>query len=262
MPWQPAQYLLRVDDLCPTVSVERWARLRSFIEEFSLKPILAVVPDNQDPELKVSPAAPDFWEQIRALESAGAAIALHGYRHLCASHGRSLVDLHRIAEFAGVSAETQHEWIAEGLGILRGHGLNPTIWVAPRHGFDAATIRALLEQGIEVLSDGLARRPFSRLGITWIPQQLWAPIEKQSGLWTICIHPNTASDREIAAFRSFLAAHSRQFTSVDRVLSHSQPATLTLAERLQAEWTLRRRKLSHVVKPLRRAGSWRASKSR
>ncbi len=261
MPRDAAQYLLRIDDLCPTVSAEGWARLQAVVEEFSLKPILAVVPNNRDTELNASPPDPMFWDRIKALEAAGAAIALHGYRHLCVNRGRSLIHLNRTSEFAGVPAETQRAWIAEGLRILRGHGLNPTIWVAPRHGFDAATIGALLKEGISILSDGFASRPFLRHGITWIPQQLWAPLEKSSGLWTICLHPNTAGNRQVAALRSFLAAHVSQFTSVDRLLSRFQPATLTLAERLQAEWALGRRKLSHAVGPIRRRGFLRASKS-
>ena len=32
----PAEYLLRIDDLCPTVSAERWRRFESLIEEFQL----------------------------------------------------------------------------------------------------------------------------------------------------------------------------------------------------------------------------------
>ena len=47
----PAEYLLRCDDLCPTTPRERWRRLEALIQEFSLQPILAVVPDNRDPEL-------------------------------------------------------------------------------------------------------------------------------------------------------------------------------------------------------------------
>jgi predicted deacetylase len=261
MPWEIAQYLLRIDDLCPTVSAGSWAQLQSLIDEFNLKPILAVVPDNQDPELKVSPPDPGFWEQMRALEATGAAIGLHGYRHLCINRGRSLVDLHRTSEFAGVPAATQRAWIAEGLRILRGHGLNPILWVAPRHGFDAETLRALLGEGITILSDGFSRLPFLRRGITWIPQQLWAPQEKASGLWTICVHPNTAGDAQIAELRAFLAVHAMQFTSIDRVLFRFDPTTLTLAERFHAVCALRRRKLSHAVRPIRRLGVFRSSNS-
>ncbi len=257
----PAQYLLRIDDLCPTVCAARWRQMQSLIEEFGLKPILAVVPDNQDTELLASSPDPAFWVRMRALEAAGAAIGLHGYRHLCASRGRSLVDLHRVSEFAGVPAAIQRVWIGEGMRILRGHGLDPSIWVAPRHGFDANTLAVLREEGILVLSDGFTRAPFLRVGFSWIPQQLWAPVEKDRGLWTICIHPNTARESEIAAFHSFLSVHAAQFTSVDRVLSEIQPATLTFSARIQAECALRRLKISHAGKRLCRAAFFRSNNS-
>ncbi len=261
MPRGSAQYLLRIDDLCPTVSAENWKRFLSLIEEFQLQPILAVVPDNRDHELRVSPPDPAFWDRLRALEASGASIALHGFRHLCVHRGRSLVNLHRATEFAGVSFATQRTWIAKGLRILRGHGLHPMIWVAPRHGLDLQTIRALRDEGIAIVSDGFARRPFQRGGITWIPQQLWGPVEKRRGLWTICLHPNTAGRAEIEALRSFLHAHAAQFTSVDRAVVDLQPATLTLVESLQAECALRRLKLSHALRAIRRLEFLPSSKS-
>ncbi len=156
-----------------------------------------MVPDNQDHDLQLSPPDPEFWDRMRALEAGGATIALHGFQHLCKSKGRSLVPLHRHSEFAGVDEETQRQWIHAGLEILRGHGLNPRIWVAPRHGFDASTLRALSQEGIKLLSDGFARVPFTRGGLTWIPQQLWEPVVKPAGLWTICVHSNTARGSQV-----------------------------------------------------------------
>lgn len=257
----PAQYLLRIDDLCPTVSAQRWQQFQSLIEEFRLHPILAVVPDNQDPELEVSPPDSAFWDCMRALEAGGAAIGLHGYHHVCASRGRSLVDLHRISEFAGVPARTQRAWIGGGIRILRGHGLDPNIWIAPRHGFDRNTLVALREEGILLLSDGFARVPFLQSGLTWIPQQLWAPVEKDRGLWTICLHPNTATGAEIATLRRFLEVHAAQFTSLDRVIFRFEPATLTLAERIQAVSALRRLKISQAAGPMRRLAFFRSNSS-
>jgi len=229
---KPAQYLLRCDDLCPVMSPTGWQRFASLIEEFGIRPILAVVPDNQDRDLEVSAPDPEFWRQMCDLESAGATIGLHGYRHQSNSTGRSLLPLHRRTEFAGVAKETQREWIRAGMKILRGHGLTPRIWVAPRHGFDVQTLQALREEGIEVLSDGFARVPFIRGGMTWIPQQLWEPVEKPHGLWTICTHPNTAEDSLVERLRAFLSIHSAQFTSVERVLAELQPARLSPVERL------------------------------
>jgi hypothetical protein len=247
----PAEYLLRCDDLCPTTSLDRWRRVESLIEEFSLQPILAVVPDNRDPELCVATPDPAFWQRMHALEVSGAVVGLHGYRHVCASRGRSLLRLACKSEFAGVPAQTQRSWISEGLRILRAHGLNPRIWVAPRHGFDRNTLDALGAEGIALLSDGFARVPFRRGGVTWIPQQLWGPVDKKKGLWTICVHANTASEADISALRAFLNVHADQFTSVDRVLFRNQPTTLTLAEYLYAEAALWRLRASRAVRRVR-----------
>jgi predicted deacetylase len=143
-----------------------------------------------------------------------------------------LLPLHRRSEFAGVPYETQRQWIRAGREILLGHGLTPRIWVAPRHGFDRNTLRALREEGMTLLSDGLARVPFVRGGVTWIPQQLWEPEEKPSGVWTICLHSNTASDELALRVADFVRRHAAQFSSVDRVLAESPAGRLSPAERI------------------------------
>jgi len=249
---KPAQYLLRFDDLCPTVSRARWDRFLPLIKEFGIRPILAVIPDNLDQSLELSLPDPEFWTGMRALQAAGATIALHGYQHLCDSRGQSLLALHRRSEFAGVAENVQRQWIRAGLGILRDHGLNPTLWVAPRHGFDGSTLRVLREQGIHALSDGFARVPFKRGGLTWIPQQLWEPVDKQKGLWTICIHPNSAGSLLVAQLQLFLRHHAAQFTSVERVLDELCPGELSLGERLYEKLALWRAQASHARKRIRR----------
>lgn len=235
---RPAQYLLRFDDLCPTVSRSRWQRFLPLIEEFGIRPILAVVPENMDLNLNQSRPDPEFWERMRAMEESGATIALHGYRHLCNSKGESLVPLHHNTEFAGVPENIQRQWIHEGLAILRNQGLNPRIWVAPHHGFDRRTLRALRSEGIGLISDGFARVPFRRGGLIWIPQQLWAPVNKSKGLWTICVHGNTAHRSQVDQLRDFLSRHAGQFTSVERVLTEFEPRRLSLPERLYSTWAL------------------------
>ena len=179
---------------------------------------------------------------MRAMEAAGATIALHGFRHICASNGRSLLPYGLPSEFAGVCEATQRDWTRSGLAVLRSQGLAPRLWVAPRHGFDRRTLRALRSQGFRSLSDGLARVPFTRGGLVWIPQQLWAPIEKAAGLWTICVHPNTAQAEDLQEMRAFLRLHAAQFTSVDRVLEELRPSRLGPVETIYAslaDWRMR-----------------------
>lgn len=235
---KPAQYLVRFDDLCPTVLRERWERFRNLVEKFQIKPILAVIPDNRDETMEHGPYMPEFWDQMREMESAGAAIAVHGYRHLWFSHGKSLLGIHRRSEFAGVDLDTQREWIQGGFRILREKGLHPRMWVGPRHGFDRNTLRALTEAGVQYISDGFARVPFRRYGMTWIPQQLWSPVAKSKGLWTICIHPNMARALEAERLRWFIEEHRSQFTSFDRVVREFESGALGVSERIYEQLAL------------------------
>jgi len=243
---RPARYLLRLDDLCPAMPAERWQRYFSLVDELGIKPILAVVPANRDPEIEGSSPDPGFWQKMQALEFAGATIAQHGYHHLALAQGRSLMPLNSRSEFAGVPADRQRGWIGEGLRILRKHGLNPKIWIAPKHGFDQDTLRALKAAGIQFLSDGFARMPFKRGGITWIPQQLWRPVEKREGLWTICMHPSTAGEAEFGRLHAFLRGHIDQFTSFEGVAEECRAEELPVVERIYerlALWRFRARRL-------------------
>jgi hypothetical protein len=156
---------------------------------------------------------------------------MHGYRHRCTSKGKSILGLHDESEFAGVEESQQRMWIRTGLSILRDHGLCPRLFVAPRHGFDHATLRALGREGLGVLSDGFARRAFTRHDVIWIPQQLWEPVTKSSGLWTICIHTNTASQALERKLERFLDQNATQFTSFDKIIADSQPGDLRWSER-------------------------------
>jgi predicted deacetylase len=241
----PAQYLLRLDDLCPTLDPRGWQMFRDLIAEFHIRPILAVVPDNQDEELKRSPLDPAFWTEMREMEAVGATIAIHGYRHLCASRGKSLLGLHQMSEFAGVDFEIQRRWVRASRQILCERGLNPRLWIAPRHGFDLNTLRALREEGLSYISDGFARVPSIRDGVMWIPQQLWSPVRKTTGLWTICIHPCTAQMPEVDQLRAFFMSHSAQFTSFDRVAGEFEGRALGFGERIYQRLALGRVQMRH-----------------
>ena len=216
----------------------------SLVSRYGVHPILAVVPDNQDPELNLQPADSEFWNRMRLLEKAGATIAMHGFRHLCASRGKSLLGLHRESEFAGVDEVQQRQWIRCGLGILREHGLSPRLFVAPRHGFDSSTLRALGWEGLGILSDGFAHRPFMRNDVLWIPQQLWEPVQKSAGLWTICIHTNTASPALEEKLEKFLDKNAGRFTDFNRVIEDIHPDNLIWTEAIGEWFTNVRKRLS------------------
>jgi len=193
-----------------------------------------VIPDNHDPELMVSLPDPEFWERVRTMEAAGATIAMHGYRHLCTSRGKSLIGWHRETEFAGVSEREQQEWVRAGLKILRGNGLTPRLFVAPRRGLDRGTISALASEGLGTISEGFALVPYVQDGITFIPQQLSAPVWRAEGLWTIGISSNTATNTTLGMLGEFLRRNSEQLTCFDRVVSEYKATSLGRVERFYA----------------------------
>jgi len=216
------------------VHYDRWSAVRDLLREFGIRPILAVVPDNDDASLERWTANPGFWEEMRVLEREGATIAMHGYRHQCTVRAKSLVPLHRRSEFAGLALDMQREFVRSGLSLLRSEGLNPRLFVAPKHSFDRVTLSALTMEGLPYLSDGFARVPFRIDGVTWIPQQLWSPARRESGLWTICIHPNTTGTRRSSELKGFLSRYKDQFTTFEQVVANSRPGSLSVSERVYA----------------------------
>jgi hypothetical protein len=110
----------------------------------------------------------------------------------------------------------------------------------------------LQAEGIFHISDGFARIPCTRAGMTWIPQQLWSPVVKSSGLWTLCIHSNSSRGEDVKQLGDFLQEQARQFMSFDRVIKEFPARPLEVKERLYETAALWRLILSHRTRRLLR----------
>lgn len=53
-------YCLRLDDACPQMNAEKWKKMESILDEYKIKPIVGVIPENRDPDF-VSVADENFW---------------------------------------------------------------------------------------------------------------------------------------------------------------------------------------------------------
>jgi predicted deacetylase len=207
-----AEYLLRLDDACPTMHPGKWEAVERILAPHGIKPIVAIVPANEDPALVRAAVDPAFWQRARGWVRTGWVIALHGYLHSLRTSLPGLVPVQGRSEFVGLPLEEQRRRIREGVKALETNGLPAEAWVAPAHGFDMTTLQALrLESEIRLISDGFARRAYSREGFTWLPQQLWRPRSMKKGLWTICLHPNEMNENALRTLDEFLAAHEGSF---------------------------------------------------
>lgn len=183
------RYLLRFDDICPTMDWKVWNAVEEILVAQGVKPILAVIPDNRDPKLMLDPPAPDFWERVRAWQGRGWAIGLHGYQHRYVNGEPGILRIGKKSEFAGLSYDEQHEKLRLALAVFEREGVRPDAWVAPSHSFDWTTVDALAAHGIRTISDGLAFRPYrDGRGTTWVPQQSAMMRAMPWGVWTFCYH--------------------------------------------------------------------------
>jgi peptidoglycan/xylan/chitin deacetylase (PgdA/CDA1 family) len=229
-------YLLRFDDICPTMNWSVWEEIERTMNHHGVRPILAVVPDNRDPNLVVDLAAPDFWERVRRWQAMGYCIAIHGYQHVYVNRNKGMMRLTPNSEFAGLPYEEQLDKMRKGLAIFAENGVTADAFVAPSHSFDPVTLKVLREVGLKVISDGLWPWPHEEAGIFWIPQQLWRFGPKSSGVWTVCCHHNRWTRRTLDRFIKDLGAYASRMTDVQAITQAYAGRPLTVSDRLSC-WT-------------------------
>jgi predicted deacetylase len=218
---------------------------------------LAIVPDNQDPELIAAAENPKFWECARRWQACGWTIGLHGYQHRFVTTDPGIMGKNAFSEFAGLPATVQEEKLQQALEIFAHEELRPDIFVAPAHSFDQTTIECLLRCGISCVSDGYGLLPtLDASGMTWLPQQLWEFKSRLLGVWSICLHINRWGARELKEFETALEAFAGRFTTVPHSLGRYPARSLNSADRLHDAYLRLRIKggksLHSAVKSFRR----------
>lgn len=214
-----ARYLVRFDDICPTMNWRVWEQLETVLQAHDVKPIMAVVPDNRDPHLTVDAPQTDFWARVRRWQAAGWTIALHGHQHLYTTREAGLVGINRFSEFAGLAEDQQRDKLRLALAVFEREGVRADAWVAPAHSFDAVTLRLLVQAGVRVVSDGFYTRPVQHMGAVWLPQQLWRFRPMWTGLWTVCFHHNGFDRAAVERFAKDIANYAPHIVGVPAALA-------------------------------------------
>jgi predicted deacetylase len=201
-----ARYLIRLDDACDTMDRHRWSLVEQVLDKHGVKPIVAVIPDNHDRSLMFESRDEAFWDKVRGWAQKDWSVAMHGYTHVMhPTQSKLVLPFYKRSEFAGLELEAQAEKVRAAWARFLAQGVEPKIWVAPAHCFDLLTLQALRrETAIRVVSDGIAWDTYYEHDFHWIPQQLWGLAERKSGLWTVCLHPNTMNDDAIGALDTAL----------------------------------------------------------
>lgn len=213
-----SQYIMRLDDASEYMDVEKWQRMEDLLDKYHIKPIVGVIPDNQDPDMVgVYPKDEQFWKKVQRWKKKGWIIALHGWTHVFETREGGLNPVNDRSEFAGVPLERQKEKIRAGVRILREHGIEPEIFFAPAHTFDENTLIALKEESdIRIISDTIANDIYFENGFYFIPQQSGRVRKLPFKVCTFCYHPNTMEDLSWKVLEDFLQKNANTFTDVGR----------------------------------------------
>ena len=194
-----AKYIIRLDDACHQMPLEKWTIFENYFNKIGIKPIIGVIPMNKDPKMGSS-FNKNFWSYIKKLENNGWSIAMHGLNHLFQKTNPkdSFFNFGDKSEFVGKSLKDQQKILTKSLKIFEENKISPSLFMAPSHTFDSSTLKALeLTTKINVITDGFSFRPFKINDFYFLPQQLWSVKKIPYGFFTICIHPTSMTEIEI-----------------------------------------------------------------
>ena len=100
-------YLIRLDDACPTMCYAKWDRIESLLDKYEVKPMVGVIPHNEDSKLQIDPEDGNFWQKVKVWKEKCWVIAMHGYNHVYTSKEGGINPLWKKSEFAGHPLELQ-----------------------------------------------------------------------------------------------------------------------------------------------------------
>jgi hypothetical protein len=203
-----------------------WAEIEKALVKSAIKPILAVVPDNQDPVLQPAPPIKDFWRRVRHWQDLGWTIALHGYQHLYVAPSGGLVTRRKKSEFASLPIGEQEDKLQRATNIFSREGIQSRVWIAPGNAFDEVTVSLLPRFGFDLISAGWFWGPF--IGphqVTWLPCQLSLLRVVPRGVWTVCYHHNSWTAAGLANFLKSLEQFRGNISSVEQALAQWPPSS-------------------------------------
>ena len=142
--------LIRFDDIAPNMNWVMMDKCERLLNEYNIKPVLGVIPKNEDKELLNYPLRDNFWDIVKRWKSNNWAIAMHGYTHVydTETNKKDFFNHGGKSEFFGHAYDEQLNRLKKGLKIFNNNQIDIDTFFAPNHTYDENTFDALKEVGI------------------------------------------------------------------------------------------------------------------
>lgn len=238
--------LIRFDDIAPNMNWEMMDKCENLLNKFDIKPVLGVIPNNQDEELLNYPARDNFWNIVKDWKSKNWTIAMHGFSHVYdnETYKKDYFGYGGKSEFFGHSYHDQSLKIKKGLKIFKDNNIEIDTFFAPNHTYDLNTFDAVRDAGILKIIDGYGLSPFFLKDIKFVPQLFYKLYLLPYGIQATQIHVNYWKDNDFSLFEKFIEKNHKKVVSLDYAFSINNNNFFLQAVSLFIEFALRaKRKL-------------------
>ena len=214
--------LLRFDDIAENMNWRLLNKCEKLFDEYKIKPVLGVIPNNMDEELLSFPRKEDFWQKVRLWKSKGWEISMHGFNHLydMDTNKNDLFKYGGKSEFFGHSKQRQKEMLKAGLEIFKKNGVKIRSFFAPNHTYDLNTLEALKELNIKIVIDGYGLKPYLKDDVKFIPQLFYKLFFLPFGIQSTQIHLNSWEDKDFNNFERFIKKNFVDIINFDDAISY------------------------------------------
>ena len=213
--------LIRMDDIAENMNWSLMKKCEDLFDELNIKPLLGVIPKNEDSELLKYDKSEYFWQEVRNWSKKGWEISMHGYNHVYGTktYKKDYFNYGGGSEFFGLSLSDQKIKIKNGLKKFVNEGIKIRSFFAPNHTYDLNTFKALDECGIINIIDGYGVFPYSYKNLNFIPQLFYKEIMLPFGIQSTQIHLNYWKEKDFSNFEKFLRRHQKKIVSFDNILN-------------------------------------------
>lgn len=208
-------YIIRLDDASSKMNQENWTRMENILNQYNVKPIVGIIPDNLDPEFQAYEENPNFIDSIKRWDSKNWHLAIHGYNHLFQTNDSGINPVNAKSEFAGLPLEIQKIKIRKAYEFFLNINRIPKIFFAPAHTFDLNTLEAIrTETDIRIISDTIANDIYFENDFYFIPQQSGKVRKLPFKTVTFCYHPNTMKEKDFIELEQFIVSNLENFKEI------------------------------------------------
>jgi len=213
--------LIRFDDIAPNMNWKMMEKCELLLNKYDIKPVLGVIPNNQDKELMNYPNKNDFWNIVKKWQLNNWSIAMHGYAHLydADTNKKDYFEYGGRSEFFGHSFDDQVLKIKKGLKIFNEKNIDIKTFFAPNHTYDLNTFKALKNCGIFQIIDGYGLSTFEIDQIKFIPQLFYNFYMLPFGVQSTQIHINNWTESDFQTFKNFIEKNQKKIINLDYALS-------------------------------------------